>query len=334
MSRGSLQKQKILYVKKILLEETDDTHGITVPEIIKKLGNYGISAERKSIYDDLRTLENYGLDICRKRSKTVTYYIGNRDFEMPELKLLVDAVQSSKFITHKKSMGLIKKVGHLASKHESKHLQRQVFVTNRVKTPNEKIYYNVDTIHNAITENKKITFKYLEWKIEFGSISKIKKLPRRDGKDYIVSPMGLVWYDENYYLVGYDSVANIKKHYRVDKMDEIKISKERRSGKLDIQNFDIAIYCRNVFGMYGGKLANIRLKAHNNLIGVIVDRFGREIFITRADKEHFYVDLSIKLSPQFFGWLCGIGSKIKIVSPEKPVEEFKKYVKEIYDLYV
>ena len=182
MAKESRQKQKLLYVQKILLERTDDTHGITVGEIIDILSQYGISAERKSIYDDIHTLEAFGLDICTKKSKTVTYYIGNRDFEMPELKLLVDAVQSSKFITRKKSMELIKKVESLASVHDGALLQRQVYVTNRVKTDNEKIYYNVDKIHNAINSDRQITFLYSEWTVDFGGAKRVTKKYRKNGE--------------------------------------------------------------------------------------------------------------------------------------------------------
>lgn len=333
MAKNPRQKQKLLYIQKILLEKTDDTHGITVPEIIDELERYGIAAERKSIYDDLKTLESFGLDICKKKSKTVTYYIGNRDFEMPELKLLVDAVQSSKFITHKKSLELIKKVERLASTHDGKLLQRQVFVTNRVKTLNEKIYYNVDTLHSAISLSKSISFLYFEWCLDFSTTTKVIKTPRKNGELYKVFPLGLIWDDENYYLVGYDQETNIRKHYRVDKMDNIEIMKDNRNFTPPSEKFDAALYAKSIFGMFGGEPAHIKLKVNNTLIGVIADRFGSNVFISKADDDHFFVDVKLELSPQFYGWLCGIGTEIQLVSPKSAVESFKEYIQKICSIY-
>lgn len=331
MAKNPRQKQKLLYVQKILLERTDDTHGITVSEIIDILEQYGISAERKSIYDDIHTLESFGLDICTRKSKTVSYYIGNRDFEMPELKLLVDAVQSSKFITRKKSMELIKKVENLASVHDGNLLSRQVFVANRVKTDNEKIYYNVDTIHNAIIENRQINFLYSEWVVDFSGGKKITKKLRRNGETYTVSPYSLVWDDENYYLVAYDHISGEVKHYRVDKMEKIEISQQQRRDRE--KELDLASYSKSVFGMFGGEAVNVKLQVENHLIGVFVDRFGSEIFVSKADENSFYVMLDVVPSKQFYGWLCGLGTSVKIVSPQKEADVFAQYVKEISEKY-
>ena len=232
MARSSRQKQKLLYLQKIMLEKTDENHGLTIKEIIELLAGYDIKAERKTLYEDLEILQTYGLDICKTRSSTVKYYVGSRDFELPELKLLVDAIQSSKFITHKKSLSLISKLEGLVSHNEGEQLQRQVYVTNRVKTVNEKIYYNVDYIYNAISQNRQINFKYFKWDVDFGGERKIVKVERKDGKIYTVSPWALCWDDENYYLVAYDAEAEMIKHYRVDKMEYIELTdKERDGGK-------------------------------------------------------------------------------------------------------
>lgn len=331
MAKESRQKQKLLYVQKILLERTDDTHGITVGEIIDILSQYGISAERKSIYDDIHTLEGFGLDICTKKSKTVTYYIGNRDFEMPELKLLVDAVQSSKFITRKKSMELIKKVESLASVHDGALLQRQVYVTNRVKTDNEKIYYNVDKIHNAINCDKQITFLYSEWTVDFGGAKKVTKKYRKNGESYEVSPLALVWDDENYYLVAKEQKSGEVKHYRVDKMEKIEISQQKRTEAQ--YSFDTALYSKSVFGMFGGDVVQMKFKVANSLIGVLADRFGADIFVSKADENSFFVTLEVVPSKQFYGWLCGLGSKVEIIEPKSERESFERYIAEISDLY-
>lgn len=324
MPRSSMQKQKLLCLRKIMLEKTDEKHGLTMAEIISELKSYGIDTERKSVYDDLHVLELYGVDICRTKTSTVRYYVGNREFEMPELKLLVDAIQSSKFITHKKSLSLIKKLEGLVSVNEGKQLQRQVFVANRVKTVNERIYYNVDNIHNAISSDRQITFKYYRWELDFKSAQKIIKKERKDGGEYRVSPWALCWDDENYYMIAYDAEAEMIKHYRVDKMEEIKITDDERDGRQKFDKFDIAGYSKGVFSMFGGEEVNVKLSVQNDMIGVIVDRFGADIFVTKETEDRFCVCVSVMLSPQFYGWVFGLGGKVRILSPKRAVDEFKE----------
>ncbi len=333
MSRSSGQKQKLLYLQKIMLEKTDEEHGLTVKEILTELEAYGIKAERKSLYDDLKSLEDFGIDICRTKTNTVKYYVGSRDFEMPELKLLVDAIQSSKFITQKKSLSLIKKLEGLVSVNEGKQLQRQVYVANRVKTVNEKIYYNVDTIHNAISSGKQITFKYYKWETAFGTAEKIIKTEKREGFVYKVSPWALCWEDENYYLIAYDSEAKIIKHYRVDKMGSIEITEDDRDGGKSFEKFDIAGYSKRVFSMFSGEEVTVKLSVKNELIGVIVDRFGADVFIVRETDETFCVSVDIMLSPQFYAWVFGFGGEVKILSPEKAVKEFRDRLSRVSELY-
>ncbi len=324
MARTSMQKQKLLCLRKILLEKTDEKNGLTMSEIISMLKSYGIETERKSLYDDLKILELYGLDVCRTKTSTVRYYVGSREFELPELKLLVDAIQSSKFITHRKSISLIKKLEGLVSENDGKQLQRQVFVTNRVKTVNEKIYYNVDSIHNAISTDKQITFKYYRYEIDFDSPERIVKKQRRDGAEYRVSPWALCWDDENYYMIAYDKAAEMIKHYRVDKMEAIQITDDDRDGKLTFEKFDLAGYSKGVFSMFGGEEVTVKLSVQNDMIGVIVDRFGKDIFVTRETVTSFCVSVKVMLSPQFYAWVFGLGGKVKILSPQRACDEFKK----------
>ncbi|MEG1427229.1 MAG: WYL domain-containing protein, partial [Oscillospiraceae bacterium] len=280
------------------------------------LAQVGISAERKSIYDDLDALRFLGMDILMVKSRAVGYYVGGRDFEVPELKLLVDAVQSSKFITRKKSEELIRKIEGLASRYEAQLLQRQVYVTNRVKTMNESIYYHVDKIHTAIAENKKITFRYFEY-----TVDKIRKY-KHDGKEYSVSPMILTWGDENYYLLGFDSEVGFIKHYRVDKMDCIAIIEEERDGLTLFEKLDMAQYAQRFFSMFGGEETLLKLRFHNKLIGVIIDRFGKDVSVGRDGEEHFTIYVTLRVSAQFFGWLSGFGKEAEIVSPPKVREEY------------
>lgn len=334
MARSPMQKQKLLYLRKIMLEKTDESHSLTTNEIIAELNSYGISAERKSLYDDLKILENYGIDICRTKTSTMRYYVGSRDFEMPELKLLVDAIQSSKFITHKKSLSLIKKIEGLVSDNDGKQLQRQVYVANRVKTLNEKIYYNVDTIHNAISAEKQITFKYYQWEVNFGAEKKIIKTERKNGSAYKVSPWALCWDDENYYLIAYDQTADMIKHYRVDKMEDIEITNDERDGRDLYEKFDIAGYTKSVFSMFGGEEVNVKLSVKNELIGVIVDRFGTDIFITKESDETFCINVSVILSQQFYAWLFGLGDGVKILTPKRVADEYKGSLEKIINAYL
>ena len=242
-----VQKLKILYLMQILLEQTNEKHMMTAQELCNALDVYGISAERKGIYNDIDTLKEFGIDIVQLKGTNPGYYVGNRQFELPELKLLVDAVQSSKFITTKKSRELIKKLQAFTSKAEAEQLQRQVFISNRPKTGNETIYYNVDQIHASIFQNNKVQFQYAEW------TEKKELRLKRNGSYYQVSPWALTWDDENYYLIAYDEQSDCIKHYRVDKMQHMTMCDEKRVGKEKFQNFDLVAFSKKTFGMYGGR---------------------------------------------------------------------------------
>ncbi|MBR5798585.1 MAG: WYL domain-containing protein [Lachnospiraceae bacterium] len=329
MAKGTNQKLKLVYLIKILLERTDDTHSLTMPEIIEALAAYDISAERKSIYADLETIRDLGIDIIgEQKGKTFYYHVAGRQFELAELKLLVDAIQSSKFITAKKSNELIKKLEGLASNHEAKQLQRHVFVSGRIKTMNESIYYNVDEIHNAILSNKKIRFQYFQWNV------KKEMEMRRDGKFYEISPWALSWDDENYYLIGFDAEADKIKHYRVDKMLKIACMDEPREGRELFEKFDVAVYARKSFSMFGGEEQYVKLLCDNSLAGVIIDRFGKDAMIVPVDEEHFNANVNVAVSAPFFGWVFALGDKIKIVSPESVREQMKENAKRVYEQYL
>ena len=315
MPKSSNQKLKLIYLMKILLERTDETHSITMPEMIDALAAYGISAERKSLYNDIENLRVYGLDIIGiQEDRTYSYHIGNRQFELAELKLLVDSVQSAKFITVKKSNELIKKIEGLASKYEASQLHRQVFVAGRVKTMNESIYYNVDRIHTAIAENSRITFQYFQWNVD-------KKIElRHDGALYEVSPWALSWDDENYYLIAYDSSERMIKHFRVDKMLDIQSNGRGREGRQAFKAFDMAAYARKMFGMYGGKEELVRIECDNSFAGVMIDRFGKDVSMIRLDDERFVVNVEVAVSRQFLAWIIGLGDGVTLTGPENVVE--------------
>ena len=327
--KGDNQKLKMLFLAKIFSEETDDNHSLTMPQIIDKLSACGVNADRKTLYLDFEELRHFGLDIIAvKEGRECFYHLGNRDFELPELKLLVDSVQSAKFITDKKSKELIKKLEALVSKYEGKQLHRQVVISGRIKTMNESIYYNVDKLHEAIGADAQIRFKYYQWNVE-------KKMElRKDGAWYQISPWGLMWDDENYYLVGYDAEDDKIKHYRVDKMLRISVTDKRREGKDAYKKFDLPRYTKSLFGMYGGEETKVTIEAENSMVGVLIDRFGKDIFIVPVDENHFRTVVNVAVSNQFFGWIMALGDGIKIVSPDSVVEQMKAEIRRLTEQYL
>ena len=293
MPRVFNQKIKILYLMRVFLERTDEEHPMSVKELIIYLNSLGISAERKTVYDDIETLRNFGMDILNRREQPAGFYVASRKFELPELKLLVDAVQSSRFITSGKSRQLIGKLESLASVHEARQLRRQVFVQNRVRTMNESVYYSIDEIQRALTEDRQISFQYCEWTVE-------KELRlKKNGERYRVSPWGLVWQNENYYLVACDE------------------------GELTSRTF----------GMFGGKEETICLEAHNRLVGVVLDRFGRDIMIQRKDHEHFKTLVRVNVSDQFFGWIASLGPDAVIASPDDVRDRYREFLEKSLSNY-
>lgn len=318
MPKGTNNKFKLYRLAQIMLEKTDEEHYITMQEIMAELNRYEITADRKTIYADLKDLEQLGIEVEGEPiGNRYHYHVISRSFELPELKLLVDAIQSSKFITERKSNSLIKKLETLVSKYDAAKLQRQVFVSGRIKTMNESIYYTVDAIHNAISENKKIKFQYYQWNVK-------KEMELRHGGDYYhISPWGLSWDDENYYLVGYDSNAKQIKHYRVDKMLHIKMTEENREGKEHFKKLDMADYAKKSFGMYGGKEQQVKLHVHNSLAGVMVDRFGKDIMMIPVDNNHFTVNVDVRVSGPFLGWIISLGAGVKIIGPDEVVDQMR-----------
>lgn len=328
MARSSFQKLKILYIMEYLLRNSDESHPVSVAQLITELEKHDITAERKSIYDDIESLRIYGMDIVQTGSgRGSGYYVCTRDFELPELKLLVDSVQSSKFITHKKTLSLIKKIEGLASVYEAQLLNRQVYVKNRIKTMNESIYYNVDEVHRGIAENKKLRFHYFEYTVDK------KRRFRRDGAWYVISPYALSWDDENYYMVGYDSQEQRLKHFRVDKMTDIGIMAEERDGKESFAAFDMGHYSRKVFGMFSGEESTVTMRFEKSLVGAVMDRLGREVMLVPDGEEHFTVRTDVVVSPRFFAWVFGFGEKAQILSPAEAVEGMKEHLASVLRQY-
>ncbi len=324
MARSANQKLKLLILKDYLLRNSDEGHPVTIPEIIDELARYDIKAERKSLYDDIEALRLYGLDIVQSKGN---YFIGSRGFETPELKLLVDSIQSSKFITQKKTMALIKKIEELASIYDAQLLERQVYVRNRVKSMNESVYYNVDSISDAINQDKAIRFKYFEF-----TVTKQRRI-RKNGAWYEVSPFALMWDDENYYMLAWDSEVGSMKHYRVDKMLEITALDCVREGKEAFASVDMSAYSKKIFGMFTGQDRQVKLRFKNHLAGAVIDRFGSDVILIPDDEDHFTITLELAISPQFYAWTFGFGTDAEIISPDDIRAAASEKAKSIYQMY-
>lgn len=328
MAKSENQKLKLLYIVDILENDSDEEHPMAMQTLIERLAEFDIKAERKSVYNDIDCLNDFGYDIIRAPGKNGGYYMGSRRFSLPELKLLVDAVQSSKFITVKKSRELISKLSDMASRYDAVHLNRQVDVFNRVKTMNESIYYNVDYLHRAMNNNHEISFKYFD--LDY----KKEKVLRHDGKVYRVSPWSLCWDDENYYLISYDDEISGIRHFRVDKMTEIRETKEMRKGKTVFSEFDRADYSKQVFGMFSGKPEPVVLRCRKSLAHVLFDRFGTDLNLRSVDDEHFEVTVKVVASRPFLSWVFQFGGEVNILSPASVIREYKELLANVNNMII
>ena len=323
VARQANQKLKMLYLLEILRRETDEEHPLSLKQIIDLLAQKGITAERKSLYDDIEQLRLMGEDIVAVRDTTVRYYIGDRTLDMPQLRLLVDAVQSSKFITRKKSEELIRRLESLTSRHLAGQLQREVLVSGRIKTMNESIFYNVDALQSAISAGRQVTFQYFDW-----GMDKQQHL-RHGGALYTLSPWALVWDDENYYLVAYHSEKGTLRHYRVDRMLRIRLTDRPREGEEAFRRQDMAAYSRKTFGMFGGQEQPVTLRCRQRMAGIILDQFGTDTPLIPDGAEHFTVRVPVVVSPPFFAWLSGFERDIRLTAPTAVAQEYVAYLQDI-----
>ena len=328
MPKSENQKLKLLYIRDMLLQETDENHGLTTADIISRLAALDIKADRKTIYTDLEDLRVYGMDIIQNKvGKQTLYSVGSRDFELAELKLLVDSVQSSRFITEKKSRSLIKKLEGLVSRYDAGELHRGVVITGRIKTMNESIYYNVDKLHGAINTDRKIKFRYFNYGMDK------KEVFRRGGDWYCVSPWHLRWDDENYYLFAFDSEAGIIKHYRVDKMKNLTVTDISRDGIELMNSLDPAQYSETLFSMYSGEIQRVKMRGDVDIVGVLIDRFGKDIQIIPVDDSHFETTVNVAVSPQFSGWVASLEGKLEIISPDSVRGQMLRFCEKLAEQY-
>lgn len=328
MPRKENQRKKLLILRDILLRNTDEHHGLTRKEIEVELSRYDIEVSRQTFAEDLELLREFGVDIMTDRigSKTI-YYVGEREFALPELKLLIDSIQASRFITEKKAMELIRKMERLCSKHEAAELQRGAVIVDRIKNMNESIFYNVDAVHQAINQNSKIRFQYFNYNIQ------AEREYKHGGKVYEESPYAMVCADDNYYLLAYNSERNIIKNYRVDKLAAVQVTGEPREGREVFEQYDLKRFTRNSFGMFSGKEAKVTMRFSHRFANAVVDRFGKDVFMRRVDDNWVEVVAPVVVSPMFFRWLYGLGAEAYIVGPQDVREAMKNHLLEVSKLY-
>ena len=318
---------RLLTILKYLAENSDEEHIATMEALQSHLASQGIPSERRAIYDDMHALADFGYDIVFLKGARFGYYMRSRTFEGPELKLLVDSIQSSRFITERKTISLIRKIASLGSAYEAKDLQRQVYVSGRVKSMNESVYYNVDALSSAINQNNAVTFRYFDYDVNR------EKLYRQDGEKYTVSPFALIWDNENYYLLGYDEPAEMMKHFRVDKMDRInRLDRKRKGGKY-FRAEDLSRYSVMHFGMYHGDTVKVRMRFAERLSGPVIDRFGKEVTMIPQNDGSFTVEEQIAVSPVFFSWIFSFGTDAEILGPESVRTEAAEYLESLSSLY-
>lgn len=322
MPKSENQRAKLIYLAKIFTERTDEAHPISREDIMAALGEYGVDIERKTLYSDIETLREAGMDIILDKSspRNSAYYLASREFELPELQLLINAVACSKFITERKSRTLIKKLSRLASVHQGAKLRREAIVSEKVKAKNEHIYYNVDILQEAIAAKKKILFKYFSYDCNK------KKVYRDDKKDYVVSPLCLTWKDEQYYCTGYHERRKTISNFRIDKMENVRITDENCTG---VDGFDASRYSERTFGMFAGEDERVTMRFSNSLAGVVLDRFGMDTLLTKDGDDHFTVCVEVTVSSVFFGWVMQFGQDAEIIKPNSVREQFCEQLRSI-----
>lgn len=318
-------KDRTLYVLKYLWQNTDEDHPATTSDILAALADEGLSINRHTITTDIEQLQEFGIDVIHTKGSPNKYFIGIRQLELPELKLLVDAVESSRFISAKKSKELVGKLYSMTSIHQAKELNRHLYVDGKVKSDNKVLYYTVDLLHKAINDSKRIRFKYIEYTVEK------KKVYKHNGYIYEFSPYALLWHNDCYYVIGYSEKHESITKFRIDRIDRAELSE--KSAVKKPTDFDINTYLKNIFSMYDGEMQNVRLKCDSDMMKVMIDRFGKSVNTTVYENGGFIADVKVSVSPTFFGWLFGFGGKIRIVDPPNIVEDYIAAARSAIDSY-
>ena len=324
MPKSDNQKLKILYILDYLERNSHENHYVNAAELIRMLQNHGISCDRKTVYSDVAALQDYGVDIVSEPGKNGGYYIASRNFEPHELKLLIDAVQSSRFLTEKKSQELIQKLCAECNEQDAKLLTRTVLVSGRVKSMNDSIYNNVDYIQEAIAQNKQIRFRYFDWDI--GAKRRYRE------KEYLASPYGLCQDHENCYLLAFSDRHGITS-YRVDRMSHIQLAEEDRVPCPELTGKAFHQHANRLFQMYSGDETSVKMRFHRSLINVVIDRFGKDTMLIPDGEDYFTFTVSVAVSPMFLSWIIGFGTKAKVLYPQQVADRCKALCQEVMSQY-
>ena len=325
MPKSDNQKLKIFYILDYLQKNSNETHPVRAADLISMLDRqHNISCDRKTVYSDVAALQEYGIDIVSLPGKNGGYYIASRNFELPELKLLIDAVQSSRYLTEKKSRELIEKLLTQCNEQDAKLMKRNVLVSGRVKSMNETIYYSVDTIQEAIAQNKQITFRYFDW--DFGGKRKYREKP------YMASPYGLCQDNENCYLLALSQRHGITS-YRVDRMSDIHLADVARIPCPELTGKALLEHANRLFQMYSGDAVDVKLRFHKSLINVVIDRFGKDTMLIPDDEEYFNFTVRVAVSPMFLSWIMGFGNKAKVLYPQSVIDSLQDLCREAMSQY-
>ena len=325
MPKSDNQKLKIFYILDYLEKNSHQDHPVRAAELLNMLERqHNIICDRKTVYSDIAALQDYGVDIVSIPGKNGGYYIASRNFELPELKLLINAVQSSKYLTEKKSRELIEKLCTECSVYDAQLMRRDVLVSGRVKSMNETIYYNVDTIQEAIGENRQITFRYFDWGIDGKR--------RYRTKSYQASPYGLCQDNENCYLLAHSPRYGVTS-YRVDRMSDIQIAVEKRTPCPELTGKALTENANRLFQMFAGDATTVKLRFHRELTNVVMDRFGRDTMLIPDGDDHFVFTVKVAVSPMFLSWVIGFGQKAKILHPQSVIDECRELCRQAMEQY-
>ena len=331
------RKMKLLEIRRLFEEETDAEHGLTTTQIIARLKVKGIPAARKAIYDDIRAINHFYAPVDKRKAARAPhieldedgggYYLDNRLFSVADLKLMIDAIKSSRFLTEAKTQELVEGLRTLCSKHQAQTLRREVIVTNRVKNMNESIHRSAEFLTTAIEKGVQIRFKYFDYNV------KQERVYRKKGGFYTISPYNLIYSDDNYYLLAYDSELAEFRTYRVDRMAYLGLTDKPREGQEALAEHPLENYQKTSFSMYGGDVKHVTLRVSNWMMGAIIDKFGRQNYAHPVDDGHFEVTVSVAISPQFYGWVFGLKNYVTITAPQDVVEGMKEHLKAVMKRY-
>ena len=318
---------KLLKIWEILCQETDEEHPMESLTLIEKLAEMGIPCTRKTLYTDIQILNDCGYEVICSRKKKNEYYVIDRSFDLPELHILLDAVQAASFITPKKTKEFVNKIAALAGSRSGEVIKRNIVAFNTTKNTNESIYYSINEIATAINKKKKIEFVYFDYDADY------RKVYRKDGAKYIVNPYATIFSDDNYYLLGYNDKYKTITHYRVDRMEHVKMIADDLVPLSDDKAFDVRKHKKELFGMFTGNEEKVSFVIDGSMLDVVFSKFGSDVKLRKIDDKHYSFTAEVQISPIFFGWCCAFGERLKVVSPDNVIEKIKEHVKTISNLY-